>query len=144
MRMMTTIIIIREAPVLSSASSNKQPLHGLCSLVLYSFILTAHCCLKQNNPKGKGEVWLMSLQTASTDNLHIRNRTVVRVCRNMTEMVNRCHSFTNTTKDGVLSIQPRSRSQRYEKLTAVCIWARVGLQIILPFHSLPWREYQHL
>ena len=72
----------------------------------------------------------MLLETTGTDNLDSRNRTIIRVGRNVTKVVNRCHSLANASKDGMLSIQPRSRGQRHEELTAVRIGTRIGLPMI--------------
>lgn len=72
----------------------------------------------------------MPLETTSTDNLDSRNRTIICVGRNVTKVVNRCHSLANTSKDGMLSIQPRSWGQCHEELTAIRIGARIGLPMI--------------
>lgn len=81
----------------------------------------------------------MSLETTGTDNLDSRNRTIIRVGGNVAKVVNRCHSLANTSKDGMLSIQPRSRGQRHKELTAVRIGTRIGLSMIndphISYHS---------
>lgn len=66
--------------------------------------------------------WLHFAALSDNDILH---GPICILCTHLLNLAHDVHSIDDFAKDDVFAIEMRSRSERDEKLTAVCIWSRI-------------------